>query len=182
MTSLLIKQLPNILTTLRLILAVPICFLIINENYSAVIWIAFIAGFSDALDGYLARTFNVVSYYGEVVDPLADKALLLCTYIAFSVVGLVSWWLVALLLLRDIMIVSGACIYHRKFAVYNMAPSLWGKGCTGAQIIFALMILTQQVYPVLPESSLQLALWSVILLTTLSGGHYLFIWRNKMFP
>jgi len=175
-----IKLLPNILTTLRLILAVPVCLLILNENYSAVLWLAFIAGLSDGVDGYLARRLNALSYYGAVVDPLADKALLLSTYIAFVLVGLLPCWVAAILLLRDLLIVSGAFIYRRKFGRYKIVPSIWGKSSTAAQIIFALMLLMQQVYSVLPEFSLQLSLWVVIFLAFVSGGHYLYLWGGKI--
>ena len=181
MTNAVIKQIPNILTTLRLILAVPVCLLILNENYSTVLWIAFIAGFSDAVDGYLARKLNALSHYGAVVDPLADKALLLGSYIAFALVGLLSCWVAVILLLRDMLIVSGAFIYRRKFGRYKMAPSAWGKSSTAVQILFALMLLLQQVYPVLPEFSLQLGLWLVILLAIVSGGHYLYTWAGRIF-
>ena len=180
MTHIIIKQIPNALTTLRLILALPVCLLILNENYPAVLWVALIAGLSDAVDGYLARRLNALSYYGAVADPLADKTLLLSTYIAFSVVGLLPWWVAVLLLIRDLLIVSGALIYRRKFGHYKMAPSVWGKSCTAMQILFALMLLMQQVYPVLPEFILQVALWLVILLAFVSGGHYLYIWGRKI--
>lgn len=181
MTNAVIKQIPNILTTMRLILAVPVCLLILDEHYSAVLWVAFIAGFSDAIDGYLARRLNALSYYGAVVDPLADKVLLLSTYTAFAVVGLLPCWVAVLLVLRDLLIISGTLIYRRRFGRYKMAPSVWGKSSTAAQILFALMLLLQQVYPVLPEFSLQLGLWLVILLAIVSGGHYLYTWAGRIF-
>ena len=88
MTSGVIKLIPNILTTLRLILAVPICLLILDENYPAVLWIAFIAGLSDGVDGWFARKVDALSRYGAIVDPLSDKALLISAYVAFVIVGL----------------------------------------------------------------------------------------------
>ena len=182
MTNVIIKQLANVLTILRLILALPVCLLILNENYSTVLWVAFIAGLSDAADGYLARKLNASSHYGAIVDPLADKALLVSAYVAFAVVGLLPWWVAVILLLRDLLIISGALIYRWKFGRYKMAPSLWGKISTAVQITFALMLLMQQVYPVLPEFSLQVGLWLVILTTFVSGGHYLYIWGEKILP
>lgn len=182
MTGVIIKLLPNLLTTLRLMLALPVCLLILNENYSAVLWVAFIAGLSDGVDGFIARKFNALSYYGAIVDPLADKALLISTYVAFAVVGLLPWWVAVILLLRDVLIVSGAFLYRRKFGRYKIVPSRYGKISTAVQILFALLVLIQQVYPVLPEFSLQVGLWSVILLAFISGGNYLYIWGVKIFP
>jgi len=86
MTSVVIKQIPNALTTLRLILAIPICLLILNENYQAVLWVAFIAGLSDGVDGWLARKLGAESRYGAIVDPLSDKAQLIGVYGSLAVV------------------------------------------------------------------------------------------------
>ncbi len=181
MTHAVIKLLPNTLTTLRLLLAVPIALLIVNEHYAAVLWLAFIAGGSDGLDGYLARKWHATSNYGAIVDPLADKALLLSTYFALAFVGLMPYWLALILLLRDLLIVSGVLIYRHKFGHYKMAPSIWGKSCTAVQILFALMVLIQQLYPLLPDFIVQLGLFLVIVLTFISGAHYLHTWGGKVF-
>lgn len=175
-----IKQLPNLLTTFRLILAVPICLLILAENYPAVLGIAFIAGSSDAIDGYLARKLNAVSNYGAIVDPLADKALLLSVYIALTVVEIVPCWVTAILVSRDVLIVTGVFVYRCLFGCYKIRPSLWGKICTAVQIVFALMQLTQQVFPVLPVLSLKIGLYALVLFTLVSGGHYLYVWGEKI--
>jgi cardiolipin synthase len=180
MVDTVIKQFPNALTTLRLLLAAPICLLIINENYPAVLWLAFVAGLSDAVDGYLARKLNALTYYGAVVDPLADKALLLSTYIAFAVIGLLPYWLVAILIIRDLLIVCGALIYRCKYGRFKMAPSLWGKISTALQISFALMLILQQISSVLPEFIVQIAMWLVIVLAFISGGHYFYTWSGKI--
>ncbi|MGF1758781.1 CDP-alcohol phosphatidyltransferase family protein [Photobacterium sagamiensis] len=179
MASGVIKQIPNILTTLRLFLAMPICLLILDENYPAVLWIAFIAGLSDGVDGWMARKMNAVSRYGAIADPLSDKALLISTYVAFSVVGLLPWWVVVIIVTRDVIIITGAIAYHWQFGRYEVAPSIWGKISTGVQIIFSLMLLTHQVYPVFPEISFKIGLWLVIFMTIVSGVHYIYTWGIK---
>ncbi|MCD6525500.1 MAG: CDP-alcohol phosphatidyltransferase family protein [Desulfuromonas sp.] len=162
-----------------MVLAIPVCLLILAENYQAVLWIAFIAGFSDAIDGWLARMLNCESRYGAIVDPLSDKTLLVGTYIGLAVVGLLPWWLAAIVVLRDVLIVSGALVYHWLFGRYEMAPSLWGKVSTCVQIAFALMLLTHQLYPVFPLCFFQIGTWLVILMSFISGGHYVYIWGGK---
>ncbi|PKH06187.1 CDP-alcohol phosphatidyltransferase family protein [Moritella sp. Urea-trap-13] len=179
MTNVVIKQIPNALTTLRLLLSVPICLLILNENYSAVLWIALIAGVSDAVDGWLARKLDIESRYGSIVDPLSDKAMLMSSYLAFAIVGLLPWWVAVVIVARDAVIVSGALAYYGLFGRYEVAPSIWGKTSTTVQIVFALMLLTQQVYPVLPALSFEIGLWSVILMVIISGCHYVYIWGAK---
>ena len=179
MTNAVVKQIPNILTTLRLILAAPICVLILNENYPAVLWIAVFAGLSDGVDGWLARKLNALSRYGAVVDPLADKALLVSAYISFAVVGLLPWWVAVVVAARDLVIVSGALAYHRLCGRYQMAPSILGKVSTGVQIAFALIVLTHQVYPIFPSLMFQIGPWLVALVALASGSHYVHTWATR---
>lgn len=179
MASGVIKLIPNILTTLRLILAVPVCLLILNENYPAVLWIAFIAGLSDGVDGLIARKMHAESRYGAIVDPLSDKTLLISTYVAFALVELLPWWVAAIIVTRDVIIITGAIVYHWQFGRYDVVPSIWGKISTAVQIIFSLMLLTHQVYPVFPAISFQIGLWLVILMTVVSGVHYVYTWSVK---
>ncbi|MEO2173021.1 MAG: CDP-alcohol phosphatidyltransferase family protein, partial [bacterium] len=87
------KQIPNALTTLRLVLTVPICILILEKDFSIVLWIAAIAGFTDWLDGWLARRLDAMSRYGAVIDPVCDKVMLIGIFVSVWMVGLVPWWL-----------------------------------------------------------------------------------------
>lgn len=179
MHSLAVKLIPNLLTTLRLILAVPICLLILRENYHPVLWLALIAGLSDAADGWLARRLGVVSRYGAIADPLFDKTLLNSVYICLMLVGVMPWWVAVIIVARDMVIICGAFAYHWLCGSYKIEPSFWGKASTGVQIIFALMLLTEQVQPVFPLLFLQVTLWLLILLAFVSGGHYVYIWGAK---
>ncbi|WP_299020101.1 CDP-alcohol phosphatidyltransferase family protein [uncultured Photobacterium sp.] len=174
-----IKRIPNILTTMRMFLTIPICWFILEERYGIVLVLAFIAGISDGLDGWLARKLNAPSVYGSIADPASDKVMLVTTYVTFAYVGLLSWWIAVVVVIRDLVIVSGAVTYYFLFGRYEMAPSFWGKASTGVQIVFALMLLTQQVFPVFPSFSLQAGLWLVIVLACISGGHYVYVWSRK---
>jgi cardiolipin synthase len=179
MTNPVLRQIPNALTTMRLFLAVPICLLILDENYSAVLWVALLAGVSDGVDGWLARKLDATSRYGAIVDPLADKVMLGCAYACFALVDLLPWWVVAVVLGRDIVIVGGALAYHWRFGSYDMAPSTWGKFSTFVQILLALMLVSQQVQAVFDELLLASVLWCLVLTTLVSGGHYVFSWGSK---
>lgn len=179
MTNVIIKQIPNAITTIRMILAVPVGLLILAENYQAVLWIAFIAGFSDAIDGWLARLLDCESRYGSIVDPLSDKTLLISTYVGLAMVGLLPWWLATIVVVRDVIIVSGAIVYQWLCGRYDMAPSVWGKLSTAVQIAFALMMLTDQLYPLFPLGMFRFGLWAVVVMAVISGGHYVYIWGSK---
>ena len=174
-----VKLIPNILTTLRLLLVVPICLLILSENYPPVLWIALIAGLSDAVDGWLARRLGCVSRYGAIADPLIDKTLLISVYSCLMIVAVLPWWIFVIIVTRDVVIVSGAFAYHWLCGRYDIKPSFWGKASTAVQISFALMLLTQQVFQVFPVAVLQVTIWLLILLAFVSGGHYVYTWGAK---
>ena len=176
MTSTLIKQLPNLLTTLRLLLAIPMCLLLLKKDFEAVLWVAFIAGVSDGVDGWLARKLDATSRYGAVVDPLADKVMLSGVYPSLAAVGLLPWWVALVVIGRDVVIVLGALAYHALFGRYDMEPSRWGKASTFCQIIFALAILVQQVLPLAPAVMLLALQYVVVGAAVVSGGHYVVIW------
>ncbi|HIG43118.1 MAG TPA: CDP-alcohol phosphatidyltransferase family protein [Gammaproteobacteria bacterium] len=173
------KQIPNALTTLRLVLTVPICILILEKDFSIVLWIAAIAGFTDWLDGWLARRLDAMSRYGAVIDPVCDKVMLIGIFVSVWMVGLVPWWLAFIVVVRDFIIVSGALVYHWLYGRYEMDPSIWGKLSTFVQIVAVLVILGQQVYPVLPEQALQAGWLIVVIMAFISAGHYVYVWGGK---
>lgn len=174
-----LKQLPNALTTLRLILALPIAWLILQQQFVAVLVLVFVAGGSDLVDGWLARRLNALSRYGAVADPLSDKALLMSTYICLALVGAIPAWLAWVVVGRDLVILGGAASYHWLFGRYEMAPSLWGKACTLVQVVFALMVLVQNVEPLFPNDLFPAATWLLLALTLISGGNYVKVWGRK---
>ena len=179
MANAVIRQLPNALTTLRLLLAVPICLAILDERYESVLWLVLAAGISDGLDGWLARRLDATSRYGAIVDPLSDKALLSGAFFCFAFVGLLPWWLALVVVGRDVLIVVGALAYHALYGRYEMAPSNWGKGSTFVQILFAVLVIVQQVVPILPELVIYGLEGALVVTALVSGGHYVYIWGQK---
>lgn len=172
-------QLPNLLTTLRLLLAIPICWLILEQQFALVLWLAFFAGLSDGLDGWLARRWNAQSRYGSVVDPISDKALLSGAFVCLAVIGVLPWWLAAVVLARDLLIFTGALCYHGLIGRYDMEPSLWGKLSTLIQISVVLAVLFQQVFPIFPQVLLEASYIALVVLAVISGGHYVVTWGRR---
>lgn len=179
MTDKILKQLPNAITTIRLILAIPICYFIIREEFELVLGIAVIGGASDLVDGWWARMLGAQSRYGSVVDPISDKALLIGTYVSLALVDAIPMTVAVLVVARDLVIVAGALAYHLLIGRYDMAPSLWGKVSTLVQIAFALMVLTQQVYPIFPRFFFEFGVLLVLGLAFISGGNYVVVWGRK---
>jgi len=141
--------------------------------------VALIAGTSDALDGWAARRLNVTSRFGAIADPLADKLMLGGAYLSFAIAGLLPWWVALVVVGRDVFIVAGALIYHWRFGRYEMDPSHWCKLSTFVQILFALMLLAQQVQPVMPEQLLILVRYALVLVAFISAGHYFVVGVSK---
>ncbi len=115
MAGTVVRQIPNTLTTLRLLLAIPLCWMILQGDFKGVLWVALAAGVSDGVDGWLARSLDATSRYGAVVDPLADKVMLSGAYPCMAVAGLIPWWLALLVIGRDLVIVVGALAFHTLY-------------------------------------------------------------------
>lgn len=137
----LLRQVPNLLTGLRLLLVPPILVLLVFERFAASLTLAIIAGVSDWLDGALARRFGWQSRIGGILDPLADKLLLVGTYITLGALGHLPIWLVVLVVLRDVVIVSGAAVYHFRFETVQPEPTRLSKINTVAQLLLMLVTL-----------------------------------------
>jgi len=174
-------QIPNAITVLRILLIFPIAYCLAKALYQQALVLFFIAGMSDALDGYLARSFNWTSRFGSVTDPLADKALLIAVYITLTIKGLLPVWLLFIVFGRDLIIVGGALIYHMAIGAYTMRPSIWGKLSTFSQITYALILIVDRGLVTMPTWSTKGGLWVVAGLSITSGLHYIMLWGQKYF-
>jgi len=134
---------PNLITFLRLLLALPISISIYHGNDLQALILFIFAGLSDGLDGYLARKYNWKSKSGELLDPLADKCLILCTILALAFSNKLPIWFVSTLLARDGVIVMGAMIYIMLFEGQNALSNRWGKHYTGWTIAMLIIVLLQ---------------------------------------
>jgi len=136
-----IANIPNIITLGRIIL-VPIVVWAIAANQMEIAFAVFIvAGISDAVDGFLAKRFNMTSDLGALLDPLADKALLVSIYIALGIWGAIPRWIVILVVSRDIMIVSAVIVSWLFGKPIPMKPLMVSKLNTVAQVAFAALVL-----------------------------------------
>ena len=95
----------------------PIIYWLLTGSYTAAFILAVFAGISDLLDGYLARKFGWITHFGGVLDPLTDKLLLVSTTLTLAWLGYLPWWLVFLVVLRDLIIVLGGLYYHYQILI-----------------------------------------------------------------
>src|SRR5258708_6923108 len=100
-------NLPNLISLGRLLLVPLAISLILDGRYWAAFWVFVVAGVSDALDGFIAKRFDRRTRLGALLDPLADKVLLVSVFVTLGVAGQIWAWLVVLVVFRDIMIVGG---------------------------------------------------------------------------
>ncbi len=132
-----IQHVPNLLSLGRL-LSVPVeVWLIIDGEMAWAFWLFVVAGLSDAVDGFIARFWRARSALGAYLDPVADKTLLVCTFLALAKVGLLPNWLVVLVVSRDIMIVGGILLLYTLRIAVVMQPSFISKVNTLVQIVLA---------------------------------------------
>ena len=175
------RQIPNAITVLRLLLIGPTVFYLTREAYWEALWLFLVAGLSDGLDGFLARACHWNSRFGEITDPLADKALIVAVYIVLTLNGLLPLWLLILIFARDLIIVAGALIYHIVIGAYVMQPTLWGKLNTLVQTGYAFLLIVNQAGLAMPAWSVTSGLWVVTGSCCLSGGQYIAVWGRKFF-
>ena len=134
-------NLPNLITLAR-ILSVPVVVWAIAANQMLLAFVLFLAaGVSDAVDGFLAKRFNMQSELGAYLDPLADKVLIVSIYIALGITDAVPRWLVILVVSRDLMIVGAVMLSWLLDRPIAVKPLLVSKLNTVAQIVFAGLVL-----------------------------------------
>lgn len=159
---------PNLITGARLLSVPLIVWLILAGHFATAFWLFVAAGVSDGIDGALARGFRARTKLGGILDPAADKALLVAVYIALSVADLVPDWLVYLIVGRDILIVSGVGILTLMKERLAMQPLAISKLNTFAQLAFAALVLAVSGPGFGNPDWIEPAVWVVATTTALS--------------
>jgi cardiolipin synthase len=175
------SMLPNALSVIRIILTVPVVISLLKGQYLLTLLLFLLAGISDALDGWIAKQFSFQTRLGSILDPMADKILLTCTFITLYWVGILPLWLLMLIFVRDVIIVAGALGYFLGEMTSDselLQPTLISKFNTVLQIALVLFLLLIQIYV---EFSIFLEMVFIIVATStgLSGADYMWLWIKK---
>lgn len=179
MTAVRASQIPNLICIARMVLVWPIVTALVEGRYATALVLTAIAGISDGLDGYLAKRFHWQSRLGGLLDPLADKLLLVSAFLTVTWLGLVPWWLTGVVVVRDIVIVTGGLIYQAIVAPVRPEPSKASKLNTAAQLLFLCGVLAHQAFG-LPTPQLLLPLGALVFVTAcVSGLDYVLRWSLK---
>ncbi len=173
------RDIPNLISFLRILLTLPIVWLLFEQEFTYALMLFAVAGFSDGLDGFLAKHYRWQSHLGGLLDPLADKALLMSSYLVLGGLGLIPVWLVILVIFRDLTIMGGALYYHFSVEEVDAKPSLISKLNTLLQIMLVLVVVTDAGPLPLPALPLQVLIWATGLTTLISGVFYVWVWTQK---
>lgn len=173
------RDIPNLISILRVFLTIPVVWALLAQEYGLALALFAVAGISDGVDGFLAKYFRWESRLGGMLDPLADKTLLVFSYLALGWLGLIPLWLVLAVILRDVIIVAGAVAYHMRIAELEAEPRLMSKVNTFMQILLVLLVVLSQGLFALPLVLLQAVIVLVLITTLLSGIDYIWIWSRR---
>jgi cardiolipin synthase len=174
-------SIPNLITLGRILLVPVVVWAIISPG---TMWIAFVlfvvAGVSDAVDGFLAKRFDMTTELGAYLDPLADKALIVSIYITLGINGAIPRWLVILVVSRDILIVGGIMLSWLIGNPLKIKPLVVSKLNTVAQILFACVVLGTLGFGIQAATLTLVLMGLVAALTLLSVAAYVAEWVRHM--
>jgi cardiolipin synthase len=169
-------SIPNLITLAR-ILTVPLIVWAITSGQMKIAFFLFLAaGVSDAVDGFLAKRFNMASEIGAYLDPLADKALIVSIYVSLGIADAIPRWLVILVVSRDIMIIGAIVLTTLIGPPIAVKPLLVSKLNTVAQILCACLVLASLGFNFDAGIATQLLMGLVAILTLISIGFYVAEW------
>jgi cardiolipin synthase len=138
-----------------------------------------LAGLSDGLDGFLAKRFDWRTRLGGLLDPLADKLLLVSVYASLTYFGLVPPWLLGVVLGRDLVIVTGGLVYNTFFGPVQPEPSRVSKLNTLLQLGYAVMVIGRQVFALWPAAAVTAFGAAVFVTSIVSGLDYVIRWSRR---
>lgn len=173
------SDIPNLLCLLRIALIVPIVWSILEGRYPVALVLFFIAGVTDALDGFLAKRCGWQSRLGGILDPAADKLLLVASFVTLWVAGYVPGWLLVAVVIRDLVIVTGAGIYHWRVGDFVAEPTVVSKFNSFLQLLYVLLSLSQLVFALPSRGLIELLGWAVLATTIISGCDYVIRWSGR---
>ncbi|MCX7629990.1 MAG: CDP-alcohol phosphatidyltransferase family protein [Geminicoccaceae bacterium] len=131
-----LAHLANVLTTCRLLAAVPVAFLVVEEVDHLAFWLFLAAALTDLADGYVAKRWAGPSSVGAALDPVADKLFAGALFLAVASRELVPLWLVVLVIGRDVVLVAGALLLRNRLSDFRVEPLVIGKISTFLQLTF----------------------------------------------
>ncbi len=174
-----LRDLPNIISVLRLLAVMPVVYLLLEKEFGWALVLFAAAGVSDGVDGFLAKHYGWQSRLGGILDPLADKTLLVACFLVLGAMSLIPVWLVLAVVFRDLLIVGGALLYNYRVEEVEAAPILVSKLNTVLQILLLVLVITDAGPMQVPDGVLEILTWACLVTVLISGTQYVWIWSRK---
>ena len=174
------NNLPNLITLARMLMTPLAVLMIISQRFLPAFLIFILAGVSDAIDGFIAKRFNLRSELGAYLDPLADKALLISIYVSLAIYAGLPAWIVVTVVSRDVMILVAVLVSWLLDKPVEIRPVWVSKFNTVAQIALAGFALGARAYGLDPRPAQTALEWTVAVTTLASGGVYIAQWLDHM--
>jgi len=174
-----LSWLPNAISLFRIALVPPILASLLNGRHDIALVLFFVAGFSDGLDGYLAKRFEWHSRSGALLDPIADKLLVAGTFVTLSITGHLPVWLAAIVILRDVVIVGGAMAYNFLVRPVEGEPTRISKLNTAIELLLVLFVISRAGFDWPDEITITILGAAVLVTVVISGIDYVWSWTNR---
>lgn len=173
-------NLANLVTLARL-LAVPlVVWLILSGELQATFWVFVGAGVSDAVDGFIAKRFDQRSELGALLDPIADKTLIVSLFITLGIAGHLPNWLAIMVVFRDLLIIGGFLLAAALSQSINWRPLMVSKLNTTLQLVLLGVTLAQLAFQFDDHGVVAALVYAVAATTILSGGGYIVRWARGL--
>jgi cardiolipin synthase len=174
-----LSWLPNAISILRIALIAPILILILQGSFGWALALFWLAGFSDGLDGYLAKRFDWHTRLGALLDPVADKLLVAGLFITLAYTQDIPVWLAAVVIVRDVVIVAGATAYNFFVRPVEGEPTRVSKLNTALQLLFLLFVISRAGFGWPEPIALTVLGASVLVTVVISGIDYVWSWSRR---
>jgi len=178
-TLVVVSYIPNLLTVLRIAATPVLLMLLKNEMFAAALALFVLTGVSDGLDGYIAKRFRYQTRLGAILDPVADKLLLVSCFVMLTVMGFLPFWLLVLVAFRDIVIVGGYLLLVILEGGVTMRPSRISKLNTVFQICLIAAVLIELAAAAELPMVVPALIAAVTVTSIFSGIHYVWIWAFR---
>ena len=173
-------QAPNILSLLRIAMVPVVVVLLDERQYSLALLIFTIAGLTDGLDGWIAKKYKLQSALGAILDPLADKLLLVSTYTMLAVLGDIPFWLLVMVIFRDLVIVGGYWVLVALEKKVEIRPIWISKFNTFFQIVLIVLVLIHSAGWLSLDGTIRFVIGVVVFTTVFSGMRYVWLGMSKL--
>jgi cardiolipin synthase len=174
-----LEYLPNAISIARILLVAPLVVFVVDGRFAAALVVLVVAGSSDGLDGFLAKRFDWRTRLGGLLDPAADKLLLVAAFASLTYVGRMPLELTVVVIARDVVIVLGAIFYQWLIAPVQGEPAAISKLNTACQLGMVFFTLTAAGFDWPPPVSLTVLGAAVVFTSIVSGLNYVLRWSAR---